>query len=147
MLLDQFKADLIVAMKSKDELRMLVLRSLLSALNYYKIEVQHELTDEDVQRTLAKEAKKHRESIEMYEKGQRQELVDNEKKELEILLSYMPKQMSEEEAEKIIKTEIEHLQTSGTVLNQGVVMKSVMPLLKGKVDGRVVGEIVKRILQ
>ena len=58
----------------------------------------------------------------------------------------MPKQMSEEEAEKIIASEIEKLKASGIILNQGVVMKSVMPVLKGKVDGRMVGEIVQRML-
>lgn len=147
MLIDQLKTDLTKAMKSRDEVRTLVLRSLLSALNYYKIEVQRDLTDSDVQTVLSKEAKKHRESIEMYGKGGRQELVENEKKELEILLSYMPKQMSEEEAERIIKVEVDRLKIKGGELNQGVVMKAVMPFLKGKVDGKVVGEIVKRVLQ
>jgi uncharacterized protein len=145
MLIDQLKLDLTIAMKSHDAVKMLVLRSLLSALNYFKIEVQHELTDEDVQNVLAKEAKKHRESIEMYKKGGRQELVDSEQKELDVLLSYMPKQMSTEEAEAIIKGEVEKLKSVGVELNQGAIMKAVMPIFKGKVDGRMVGEIVKRL--
>jgi len=146
MFLDQIKSDLVVAMKSKDEVKMMTLRSLLSVLNYYKIEVQRDLTDEDVQTVLTKEAKKHRESIEMYKKGNRSELVESEEKELEILMSYMPKQMSGEEAEKIISTEVEKLKSTGVTLNQGAIMKAVMPLLKGKVDGRVVGEIVKKFI-
>jgi uncharacterized protein len=146
VLLDQLKSDLVIAMKEKNELRLLVLRSLLSSLNYFKIEAQHELTDEDVQNVLAKEAKKHRESIEMYKKGGRNELVDSEQKELEILMLYMPKQMSEEEAENIIKVEVDRLKIKGGEINQGIVMKAVMPVLKGKADGRMVGEIVDKIL-
>jgi uncharacterized protein len=147
MLLDQLKTDLTTAMKSHDSVKMLVLRSLLSSLSYYKIEIQRELTDEDVQNVLAKEAKKHRESIEMYKKGGRQELVESEQKELNILVSYMPKQMSEDEVEKIISTEIEKLRVSGAELNQGAAMKAVMPILKGKADGRMVGEIVKKFMK
>lgn len=147
MLIDQLKSDLTVAMKARDEVRMLVLRSLLSALNYYKIEVQHDLTDEDVQVVLSKEAKKHRESIEMYKKGNRDKLIAEEQKELDILLSYMPKQMGEDEVEKVIRVEVDRIKSSGAELNQGVVMKAVMPILKGKADGKMVGEIVRRVLE
>lgn len=147
LLIGQIKSDLTVAMKNKDEVKKLTLRSLLSSLNYYTIELQRELTDEDVQTVLAKEAKKHRESIEMYEKGERLDLADKEKAELTILQTYMPKQMGIAEVEKIIKVEIEKLKTAGAVLNPGAVMKVVMPLLKGKVDGRVGKEIVDRLLQ
>lgn len=155
MLIDKIKADLVSAMKAKDEVKMLTLRSLLSSLNYYKIEIsasaadrQKELTDEDVQAVLAKEAKKHRESIEMYERGNRIDLVDKEKEELTILQSYMPKQMGTTEVEKIIKAEVEKLgQKSKVKLTAGEVMKAVMPILKGKVDGRVVKEIVDKLIK
>ena len=146
MLTDQIKSDLTVAMKSKDEVKKLTLRSLLSSLNYYKIEAQRELTDDDVQVVLAKEAKKHRESIEMYEKGERRDLADKEKVELTILQTYIPKQMGVQEVEKIIAEEIKKLKSSGAVLNPCVVMKAVMPALKGKVDGKVVKEVVDKII-
>lgn len=148
MLTDQIKSDLTAAMKSKDEVKKLTLRSLLSSLNYYKIELQRSLLDDDVLLVLNREAKKHRESIEMYEKGNRADLADKEKEELTILLSYTPKQMETAEVEKIIKEEVEKFgQKLKVKLTSGEVMKAVMPSLKGKVDGRVVKEVVDRLLQ
>lgn len=134
-------------MKTHDEVKKLVLRSLLSAVNYYKIEVQKELTDEDTLNVIKREVKKHRESIEMFQKGGRQDLVRQEQKELEILLSYLPRQMSEEEIEKIIKAEVEKLKTNGMILNSGLVMKTVMSILKGKAEGAVVKKIVDKLLR
>lgn len=146
MLIDQIKSDLVAAMKAHDETRMLVLRSLLSALNYYKIEVQHDLTEEDVLKVIAKEAKKHRESIELYKKGERKELAENEEKEMAILNQYLPKQMSQEEAEAIIKKIYEDLKVKPENVNFNVLMRASMADLKGKADGKVVSEIVKKLL-
>jgi hypothetical protein len=147
MLIDKIKTDLVAAMKSKDEVKKLTLRSLLSSLNYYKIELQRSLLDDDILSVLNREAKKHRESIEMYEKGNRMDLASKESAELAILQSYMPKQMEIQEVEKIINAEVKKLRSTGADLNPGAVMKAVMPILKEKVDGKVVKEIVDRLLQ
>ena len=157
MLLDKIKSDLVIAVKAQDEVRKLVLRSLLSAINYYKIELfsqrslgevgQRELGDEDVLKVIAKEVKKHRESIEMYKAAGRHELVEKEQKELDILLSYSPKQMDEAEVEKIIRVEVDKLKTKDAVLNPGLVMKAVMPVLKGKADGQIVKEMVDKLIK
>ncbi len=146
MLIDKIKADLVAAMKNKNEVGKMVLRSLLSAINYSKIEKQRELVDEDIQTVLAKEAKKHRESIEMYEKGNRGDLAEKEKAELTILESYMTRQMDVRQVEEIIRAEVEKLKASGSVLNPGIVMKAVMPLLKGKADGKAVKEMVDKLI-
>lgn len=122
-------------------------RSLLSALNYYKIELQRSLLDDDVLLVLSREVKKHRESIEMYKKAGRADLFEQEEKELNLLLSYMPKQMDAAEVEKIIRDEVDKLKANGADLNPGLVMKTIMPILKGKVDGKVVKEVVDKLLQ
>lgn len=89
MLFDQIKTDLIDALKKGEALRVSTLRLLLSEVNYKKIDVQRELTDEDVIVVIQKEAKKRREAIESYILGNRPEQAESEKKEQEILQSYL----------------------------------------------------------
>lgn len=157
MLVDKIKADLVLAMKAKDEVKTLTLRSLLSAINYQKIDIQRELTDEDIGTVIAREVKKHRESIEMYEKGNRADLVDKEKAELAILLTYMPKQMTEVEVEDVVKVKSEELtllrlkategqEAKNIKISAGELMKAVMPILKGKADGKLVKELVDKLI-
>ena len=86
MLLEKLKTDVITAMKAKDETRVSTLRFLLSALNNKQIELQKELTEEDVIGVIAKQVKERKESIEAFTTANRQDLVDKEKHELEILV-------------------------------------------------------------
>jgi len=143
MLLTDLQRDLITSLKNKDELRVSIIRFLLSALNYKKIEVQRELTDEDVYSVIKKLVKQHDESILMFKKGKRHDLVDKEEKELAILVSYLPKEASDEEIEKLVKEIIKKVKTKS---NFGQIMGMVMGQLKGKADGKKVAEIVKKTL-
>lgn len=88
MFLANLQKDLNRALKNGEKLKVSVLRLLLSALTYEKIAKQKELSEEEMREVVKKEAKKRRESIELYEKGQRQDLADKEKNELTILLEY-----------------------------------------------------------
>jgi len=151
------------ALLSKDEARVSTLRMLLAAIGNKEIEKRtkfskenpnakeaelqknSELQNEEVQQIIAGEAKKHRESIEMFQKGNRQDLVGKETKELKILEAYLPEQMGEEEVRKLVK---EAIASTGakTPQEMGKVMSALMPKIKGKADGSLVSRIVKELL-
>jgi hypothetical protein len=142
---DKIRNDLISAMKAGEALRVSVIRMLLSELNYKKIELQRDLTDQDIFGVISKEVKKRKEAVESFTAGGRAEQAAGEQKEAEILSLYLPAQMSEEEilieAARIIKTLGEEERK-----NFGQVMRAVSPVLRGKADGATVARVVKDIL-
>ena len=142
MLTAQIKTELTAAMKAGDPLRLSVLRMLSSELNYRQIELQRELTDEDVLAVVGREAKKRREAIEAYARAGRPGSADQEAAELKILQAYLPAQMSEDE----VRAEIGKLLDSQTVADFGQAMRIVSPALKGRADGALVASIVKQRL-
>jgi len=142
MLLEKIDNDLKEGMRAKDTLKTDTLRMLKSALNYYKIEKRkEEVTDEDVLTILTRQIKQRKESIESFEKGGRQDLIDKEKKELSILDTYMPQQASAEEVRKVILETIQETEAAGKK-DFGKVMKVVTAKLKGQADGKVISQIV-----
>lgn len=125
-----------------------VLRLLLSAINYFEINkggAGYEATDEDVLSVVQKEVKQRKDSIEQFKAGNRQDLVDKETKELEILQTYLPAQMSEKEVRKIVQDTIREVSAT-SMQDMGKVMGSLMPKLKGKADGGLVSRFVKEAL-
>ncbi len=133
------------SMLARDALRTSVLRLLLSAINYYEIQkggAGYEASEEDVLSVIQNQAKQRRDSIEEFKKAQRQELVDKETKELEILSAYLPAQMNEDEITKLVKEAISQTGASSMV-DMGKVMGALMPKVKGKADGNLVSKIVK----
>lgn len=133
---------------AKDEIKVSVLRLLLSAINYYEIQkggAGYEALDEDILSVIQKEVKQRKDSIEEFKKGNRQDLIDRELKELEILKTYLPKQLSEDEVKKLVQ---EAISQSGakTIADMGKVMKIIIPQTKGKADGSIVSKIVKEKL-
>jgi uncharacterized protein YqeY len=148
MLKDKIQEDLKLAMLERNEEKLSTIRMLKSALQYFEIQkggAGYTATDEDVIDVIGREIKKRRESIEMFEKGNRQELADKEKKELDILQKYLPEQFSEEEIRKLIDEAI--TSTGATQMSDmGKVMGFLAPKIKGKADGQMVSSIVKEKL-
>jgi uncharacterized protein YqeY len=144
----KLQEELKQSMLARTELRTSVLRLLLSAINYYEIEkggAGYEASEEDVLSVTQNQAKQRRDSIEEFKKANRQELVDKETKELEILSVYLPAQMGEEEITKLVKEAI--LKTgASSMADIGKVMGALMPKIKGKADGNLVSGIVKKEL-
>jgi len=134
------------ALKSGDQIRLSTLRFLLAAVQNEEIAKQREAADEDVIAVVQKQVKQHKESIEAYEKGGRQELAQKEKNELEILNKFLPQQMSEEEIKKIVDEARASL-SEGDKNNFGKVMGMVMAMVKGKADGNLVSKVVKELVQ
>lgn len=144
----QLKDQLKESMLAKDELRTSVLRFVLSGITYYEINkggAGYEATDEDVMAVIQKEVKQRRDSIEQFENAGRQDLADKEKAELNILQTYLPAQMGEEEVRKLVE---EAVATTGATTQQdmGKVMGALMPKVKGKADGGLVSRLVKEAL-
>jgi len=135
-------------MLAKDELKTSVLRMILSAINYYEIQkggAGYVANQEDILSVIQSQAKQRRDSIEQFQNAGRQELADKEQKELELINVYLPVQMGEEEITKLVKESI--LQTGAASLQDiGKVMGALMPKIKGKADGNLVNNIVKKEL-
>ena len=138
---DDFKQ----AMKSKDSVRMDVLRMIKTEIKNKEIEKREPVTDEDIIAILSRLQKQHLESISLYEKGNRKDLMDKEKQELEIIQSYLPKQLSKEELLKLIDTVIQEVGAT-TIKDMGKVMGAIMPRVKGKADGKTVQNLVREKL-
>lgn len=134
---DLLKNDLKNALKAGDSLRVLVLRMLLSEINYKKIDLHRELTDEDILTVMAKEMKKRREAVDSFTSGGRTEQAESEQKEMEILSAYLPKLMSRDE----IQTQLLGMDLTG---DMGSVMKMIVEKFKGKADMGLVSELVKK---
>lgn len=136
------------SMLARDQLRTSVIRMLLSAINYYEIQkggAGYEANEEDVMEVIQKEAKQRRDSIEEFKKAQRQELLDKETKELEILQKYLPEQMDEEEIKKLVEEAV--AQTGAkSIGDMGKVMGTLMPKIKGRADGSLVSKLVRERL-
>lgn len=144
-LFERIAVELVDAQKSRDQLRVSTLRFMISNLKNARIAKGADLTDEEVVGEIAKDAKRHKESIAAYEKAGRRDLADKEKAELVILDHYLPEQLGEEEVVKVVEASIS--ETGATAMSDmGRVMAKVMLELKGKTDGETVSRIVKQRL-
>ncbi|WP_412990238.1 GatB/YqeY domain-containing protein [Pediococcus siamensis] len=135
-------ADMKTAMKARDKQTLSVIRMLKAALMNEKVKVNHELTDEEAQAVIAREYKQRKESLDEFQKGNREDLVTETQAELKVVEKYMPKQLSQAEIEKIVATTIAEVGATGTS-DFGKVMGAVMPKVKGKADGKLVNQAVK----
>ena len=140
-LLDEMKQ----AMKSNDKLRLSTIRMIRSALKNKEIELRKKLEDEEIAKVIQAMVRKGEESVEQFQAGGRTDLVDKEKKEIEILKSFLPQPLSQEEILKIIDQSIQETQASSPK-DIGKVMKSVMPKIGGKADGKLINQLVKERL-
>lgn len=148
MLKQKFQEELKQAMLSKETLKTSVLRLFLSAINYYEIQkggAGYEATDEDVLSVIQKEAKQRKESIEQFKNAGRQDLVDKETKEFEILQTYLPEPMNEEEIKTLVKEVITETGAK-TMTDISKVMAALMPKIKGRAESGLVSRIIKEIL-
>ena len=145
-LYDRLTEDLKFAMKSRDQLRMDVIRMIKAAVLNKEMELKRDLDDAEMSRVMTTLVKQRRESIEQFEKAQRQELAAKERQEIEIIESYLPKPISPEELETLVTSVIADT-GSRSIKEMGAVMKAVMARLGGQtVDGKHVSELVKRKL-
>jgi uncharacterized protein YqeY len=133
------------ATKSKDGVRMNTLRMLRAAIKNREVELRGELEDSEILRVIGSQIKQRKESMRQYEEAGRSDLAKKESEEKEILMSFMPEQISEEDVNKVITEIISELDAKG-MKDMGRVMKAAMARFAGSADGRMVNEIVKKEL-
>ena len=133
------------AMKARDNLRLSAVRMVIAAVKNREIELRAELGDQAITDVISTLAKQRRESIKLYQEGNRPELAEKEELELNILLEFLPAQLSPEEIEVLVSQLITELEAQGAK-DMGRVMKSITPITAGKADGKMVSDIVRRLL-
>ena len=148
MLYDKISKDMIEAMKAKDKETVSTLRLLKSAIDLYLINnkmERHDASDEVVIEVVSKQVKTHKESIEEFKKGNRQDLIDGLNKEIELLSKYLPEQLSEEEIRNEIDKVFDKVKPT-SIKDMGLIMKELTPIFKGKADMKFVNTIVREKL-
>ncbi|MDD5486636.1 MAG: GatB/YqeY domain-containing protein [Dehalococcoidales bacterium] len=143
---NRLSEELKTALKAGDKCRLSVIRLTLAAIKNAEIAKRGDLTEPETLDVISRECKKRAESIEAFEKGNRQDLADKEKEELAVLKVYLPEQLSREEITAAVKEVIEATGAK-TMAEKGKVMGMLMPKMRGKADGRLVNEVVEELLQ
>jgi uncharacterized protein YqeY len=151
-MLNKIQDDMRAAMKSGDKLKVSTLRMILSDLHNLEKEKnvgkekKEELTEEDIISVIQRGIKRRKEAIELFKKGEREELVEKENKETEILKAYLPEALSPEEVEKKVEEIIAEFDVTDRK-QMGMIMKEMMSRYKGRIDGSQVKEIVLKKLE
>lgn len=141
----KLNAEMIVAAKAKDKVRLSTIRMLKTALHNKEIDLMRPLNENETLQILSAIVKQRKDSIEQFVKGGRSDLVEKEEAELKVVQEFMPAQMSDDEVENVIRKAITEA-GAVSVKDMGKVMKILMPQLTGKADGKMVGEKVKAFL-
>jgi uncharacterized protein YqeY len=146
LLVDKLYQDMKDALRAGEKLKLSVIRLLRAQLQNTAIQRGRELTEDEVLSVLSSAAKMRKEAIEKFREGDRQDLVEKEQTELDIICSYLPEPLSEEELSGLIDEAMREL--GATSLGQlGAVMKHIMPQVRGRVEGGVVNKMVRERLQ
>ena len=139
---NQILEDLKQAMKAQDKLKLAVIRMVKGAMQMEELNKKRELNDDEVIAVISKQIKTRKESIVEFEKANRNDLIEQTTKEIEILNEYMPEQMSEEELNKIIDEVFASVNPTSSS-DMGKIMREITPLVKGKADMSLVSKLIK----
>ena len=145
-MVEQLEKDMIEAMKAKEKERLTVIRMVKAALKQEQIDHKKEINDDLLIEVVNKQIKMRKDSIAEFEKGGRQDLIDATHKEIDILMKYLPEQLSKEEVENIISEIFDELKPEGQK-DMGRVMKEAQAKLKGKADMKEVSTLIREKLQ
>ncbi|MCM3735642.1 GatB/YqeY domain-containing protein [Bacillus cytotoxicus] len=144
-LLGRLNDDMKQAMKNKEKQKLTVIRMVKAALQNEEIKLQHSLLEDEELTVLAREVKQYKDSLLEFEKAGREDLVDKLKSEIQILETYLPEQLTEEELTAVIQQVISEVGAASKA-DMGKVMSAVMPKIKGKADGSQVNRLVSKLL-
>jgi len=137
--------DMKKALKENEKLKLSTLRLIRAAIKNAEISKKDKLTEDEVVGIVTNNLKKLEESLDIFTKGQRPELAEKAKKEIEIVKKYLPEQLSEEEVKKIVKETIIKFGFK-SLQDIGPAMKEIIPQLKGKANGKIVNKMVRDLL-
>ena len=142
---DRLRKDMQKAAKERNPLALSALRMALAEIKNREIEARGELPDEAIEKALASMVKRQRESIELFLKGNRPELAEKERAEIAVLSAYLPEGLSGAEIESLAREAIASAGANAPS-DMGRVMKELMPRVAGRADGKLVSEVVRRLL-
>jgi uncharacterized protein YqeY len=137
--------DMKDSMKAKDEIRKNAIQMARAAVLQVEKDNRITLDDDGVVDVISREVKKRKDSIPEYEKAARQDIVDTLQIEIDVLMKYLPEQLSQNELEAIVKDSIAEVGAS-TLKDLGKVMQCVLPKVKGRADGKAINQIIKSII-
>lgn len=144
-MVEKLEKDMIEAMKNKEKERLTVIRMVKASLKQEQIDHKKEINDDLLIDVVNKQIKMRKDSITEFEKGNRQDLIDQTQKEIDILMNYLPEQLSKEEVEKALDEIFEEVKPESQK-DMGKVMKAASEKLKGKADMKEVSNIIKERL-
>lgn len=144
-IVETIRSEMTAAMKSGDGRRRDIMRLLLASLNNARIEARHDLDDAEVVRTLQREAKQRRDSMEEYRKGDREDLANAEQEELDVINVFLPAALSEDEVTEMARAVIVEVAAAAPG-DVGKVMRPLMERVAGRADGRLVSDVVRGLL-
>ncbi|QSX08392.1 GatB/YqeY domain-containing protein [Alkalibacter rhizosphaerae] len=142
---EQLMADMKTAMREKDRIRKSTITMVRAAILQSEKDNKIELSEEEVLGVIAKQVKQRKDALEEFEKAQREDLMEQTNKELEILMDYLPKQLTEAEVKNIVSSTIDEVGAT-TIKDMGKVMGAVLPKVKGRADGALINKYVKELL-
>lgn len=142
---EKLMEDMKSAMKEKDTIRKNTIQMARSAVLQVEKDNRVTLDDDGILEIIAKEVKKRRDSLSEFEKSGRQDLIDNLKAEIDVLLQYLPEQLTEDQLEVIVKDAINETGAS-SAKDIGKVMQAVLPKVKGRADGKMINQIAKKLI-
>ena len=143
---DRLQNDFKESMKDRDEIRKNTVNLARAAIKQYEVDNREELDDQGIFTILTKQVKMRKDALSDFEKAGRTDLLDAYNREIEILMEYLPKQLSEEEITEIVKATAAELGIEGGKQNMGKLIGAVMPKVKGLTDGGVVKKIIEGLL-
>ena len=144
-LINKLMEDMKTSMKNKDTIRKNTITMVRAAVKQIEVDERRVLSDEEIQDIISKQLKEKRIVIEEFKKGSREDLVQLTLAEIDILLDYLPKQLSYDEVKAIVVETIAEVNAT-SMKDIGLIMKSVMPKVKGKTDGNIVNKAIKEVL-
>ncbi|AIQ70508.1 MULTISPECIES: GatB/YqeY domain-containing protein [Paenibacillus] len=143
---ERLNEDMKQAMKSKDKFTLSTIRMVRSTIKYLEIDLKRTLDDNEVLDILSREIKQRKDALQEFESAGRDELAASTKAEIEIIMKYLPDQLSEEEIKVIVQQTIQETGASSKS-EMGKVMSALMPKVKGRADGKLVNQAVLQFLQ
>jgi len=142
---ERLMEDMKVSMRNKETLKKSVITMIRASVKQKEVDDRVDVTDDDVVELIAKQLKQQKDALVEFEKAERDDLITQTKAEIEILTSYLPQQLTDEELEVVVRDAVAEVNAQ-SVKDMGKIMGKVMIVAKGKVDGRRINEMVKKIL-
>lgn len=144
-LINKLMEDMKTSMRNKDTIRKNTITMVRAAVKQIEVDDRRILSDEEIEDIISKQLKEKRIVIEEFKKGSREDLVQLTLAEIDILLDYLPKQLSYDEVKAVVIETIAEVNAT-SMKDIGLIMKSVMPKVKGKTDGNIVNKAIKEVL-